>query len=139
VVSAYSGTCTLKLLRLADLILSQFQRRQILPVFCRSCLHRTVPIRISPDDDWASIAAEQGGCGIGGCPWTGLDKTNPAENRKAGGSIPSLPTLTVQLSAYAPSPPSGVAFAGWASLGHCPGRQLGHSSTIACSADATWA
>jgi hypothetical protein len=38
------------------------------------------------------MPAEQGGCNRGGRSRTDPDETNPAENRKVGGSIPSLPT-----------------------------------------------
>jgi hypothetical protein len=36
-----------------------------------------------------------------------LDELHPAENRKVGGSIPSLPTTTVQVSACGTGPPVG--------------------------------
>jgi hypothetical protein len=38
------------------------------------------------------MPAEQGGYNRSGHSWTDPDEANPAENRKVGGSIPSLPT-----------------------------------------------
>jgi hypothetical protein len=82
------------LLRLACLVACRYEGRLILPVFCRSCPHRAGQARINPDDDRTSIAAEQGRFDSGGCPRTDPDEANPAENRKVGGSIPSLPTTS---------------------------------------------
>ena len=44
------------------------------------------------------MPAEQGVCNGDGRSRTDPDDANPAENRKVGGSIPSLPTGNVQLS-----------------------------------------
>ena len=64
----------------------------ILPAFCQNYPHRPVRARINSDDQSRIQPAEQGERGSGGSSRTDPDEANPAENRKVGGSIPSLPT-----------------------------------------------
>jgi hypothetical protein len=77
----------------------------IVPALCPTCPHRAVQSRINPDDESASTGAQQGGCGAGGSSRTDLDESHPAENRRVGVSIPSLPTGFAQLSGLSAETP----------------------------------
>jgi uncharacterized protein YndB with AHSA1/START domain len=66
--------------------------RAILPTFCPTDLYRAAQPRITLNSQSAESPADQGE-GDSGEPYrTDLDRPHPAENRKVGGSIPSLPT-----------------------------------------------
>src|SRR5215216_8136950 len=64
----------------------------ILPTFCPTGPHPAVRTRLNPDDEVRLHHAEQHGSGSDGRSRTDLDRSHPAENRKVGGAIPSLPT-----------------------------------------------
>jgi hypothetical protein len=74
---------------------------RFLPSFCQNCPYRTGRIWIDTDDNFASTYADQDSSDLGEWSWTALDGEHPAENRKVGGSIPSLPTRFAQVSRLA--------------------------------------
>jgi hypothetical protein len=69
----------------------------ILPTFCPTDLHRPARPRISLNGQSARTPSDQGERDCGESPRTAPDKSHPAENRKVGGSIPSLPTRFAQV------------------------------------------
>ena len=76
----------------------------ILPTFCPTDLHRPARPRISLNRQSARTPSDQGKRDFGESPRTAADKSDPAENRKIGGSIPSPPTGNAQLSGQANAP-----------------------------------
>jgi hypothetical protein len=64
----------------------------ILPSFCPTDLYRAARPRITLHDRSICTPADQGECNSGEPCRTDLNAPHPAENRKVGGSIPSLPT-----------------------------------------------
>jgi hypothetical protein len=70
------------------------RRGAILPLFCPTDLDRAARTRTTLNDkpDWT--LADQGGCDSDEPRRTVADAPHPAENRKVGGSIPSLPTTS---------------------------------------------
>jgi len=69
----------------------------LLPLFCPIALDRGAQPRITLDDQPACTPADQGGCDSGEPCRTDLDVPHSVENRKVGGSIPSLPTTSAQV------------------------------------------
>jgi hypothetical protein len=69
--------------------------------FCRRSaptdLHRAAQRRITLNAQVAQILAGQQECDCGEPSRTEPNQSHPAENRKVGGSIPSLPTRSAQL------------------------------------------
>ena len=119
----------------------------ILPVFCPTDLNRAARTRITLHDQSAWNPTDQGECGSGEPCRTDPNESHPAENRKVGGSIPSLPTTSGQVGpcvvpalSDALAPDSGIvpdhrrhgrpAFAARAlasSRGHTDAIEGGHS------------
>ena len=70
----------------------------ILPTFCPTNPHRAAPTRITLNSQSAESPADQGERDAGEPGRTEPDESHPAENRKVGGSIPSLPTTSALAS-----------------------------------------
>ena len=78
----------------------------ILPTFCPTEPHRAARTRITLNSQSAESPADQGeGDSAEPCR-TAPDEPHPAENRKVGGSIPSLPTVLGQLIEVRPVLPN---------------------------------
>ena len=84
----------------------------ILLAFCPTGPHWPGRTRTNPDEESAYMLTEQGGCNGGGRSRTDPDEANPAENRKVGGSIPSLPTTSAQVNGPRPCSTRGDASPG---------------------------
>jgi hypothetical protein len=73
----------------------------ILPRFCLTDLHRLAPPRISLNGQASRTPSDQVERDFGESPRTAPDESHSAENRKVGGSIPSLPTTSALVSRLA--------------------------------------
>ena len=74
----------------------------ILPTFCLTNPHRAERRRIAWDDRVHLHPADQGECDSDGPSRTDPNDLHPAENRKVGGSMPSLPIAPPQLDVAGP-------------------------------------
>jgi hypothetical protein len=84
------------------------RRRPILPMFCPTDLYQAARPRITLNDESAWAAPDQGECNSDEPSRTEPNDSHPAENRKVGGSIPSLPTTTAQANGLAHLAPRGT-------------------------------
>jgi hypothetical protein len=69
----------------------------ILPMFCPTDLHRAARACTTPNDQSSCAPADQSECDSGEPRRTDPHVPHSAENRKVGGSIPSLPTTSAQV------------------------------------------
>jgi hypothetical protein len=96
----------------------------ILPMFCPTDLHRAARACTTPNDQSSCAPADQSECDSGEPRRTDPHVPHSAENRKVGGSIPSLPTTSARSGHPWLQQPQGTDLGFWsAAVGRRPGQR----------------